>query len=333
MSIIVEGRDVQLVVSPAAIVDGTSHDMAWAEKHVQPNPALAWIIAKYVEADRANSNTQMWTLGDLREYRSTINHSPLNMLHRDRDVVGTIVANELIYSKDAAEEDGVDNAPFIETLAAFWKYYRQDEYALVKKSHDAGNLFISMECVAKTITCHGDSGCGQDFDYAGAESDTYCEHLQKRTSVRRMNQPHFLGGGLILPPTRPGWKNAEVTDISSLVKHYREQSEQVYADVAVEVPHLGPKEWEGLMGSIMAMVLDKGREFKADERKKLAGKNAALPDGSYPTPTLSSLMDAIQAFGRADTGKRPALKRYLLRRARALGASEEVVDRIKALEA
>lgn len=71
--------------------------------------------------------------------------------------------------------------------------------------------------------------------------------------------------------------------------------------------------------------------FSAERRKQLAKEGKALPDGSYPTPTLSDLMNAIQAFGR-ETGDRARLKAYLMRRARALGASEAVRQRISLLK-
>jgi hypothetical protein len=250
MGIIVEGTNANLVVSPAAILE-QDHDVAWAERYVEKNPALAWVLAKYVEADRANNNTQMWTLGDLRQYRSSVNHGPLNMLHQPRNIVGTIVANELVYPKN--EEAQAANA-YVETLAAFWKYYRPEEYEKIKQHHDSGSLYISMECVAETLTCDGDLGCQETFEYAGAESDSYCSHIQERKSVRRMNKPHFLGGGLIFPPVRPGWSNADVTDLSQLVHNYHEQAEQIYEQVAEQSPHLEPKQWEAMMLRVLSLA-------------------------------------------------------------------------------
>ena len=60
-------------------------------------------------------------------------------------------------------------------------------------------------------------------------------------------------------------------------------------------------------------------EFSTDDRKNLAGKGEALPDGSYPIRNKSDLHNAIQAFGRAkDKGK---AKAWIMRRAKALGAT------------
>lgn len=321
---LVEGNHGMLAVSPAVILE-SDHDVAWAEKYVEKNPALSWILAKYVEADRANNNTQMWTLGDLREYRSSVNHGPLNILHQPRNVVGTIVANELIYPK--TDEAGVQPTAYVETLAAFWRYYRQEEYELIRKAYDSGALFISMECVAESLTCTGELGCEETFDYAGVDSDSYCSHLQERKSVRRMNKPHFLGGGLILPPARPGWSHADVTHVSELVKSYEAQAEEVYTEIAVQTPHLEPQQWEQMMQQVLSLA----RDVPMAERKKLAEKNATFKGTSYPTKTMQDLKNAIQAFGRAKPEDRAALKRYLLRRARALGAPEEMIEHIKEL--
>lgn len=72
--------------------------------------------------------------------------------------------------------------------------------------------------------------------------------------------------------------------------------------------------------------------FSAEERKKLAKQGKAMPDGSYPTPALSNLEDAVQAYGR-ETGDRSALKSYLTRRAVALQASSGLKQRIRNLKA
>lgn len=73
-------------------------------------------------------------------------------------------------------------------------------------------------------------------------------------------------------------------------------------------------------------------QFTAKQRKALADKGQAMPDGSYPTPTLADLTRAIQAWGRAPEDKRAALKRYLSKRAKELDAPEETLERIQGLQ-
>jgi hypothetical protein len=65
-------------------------------------------------------------------------------------------------------------------------------------------------------------------------------------------------------------------------------------------------------------------DFSDDERKGLASRGQALPDGSYPIRNKSDLSNAIQAYGRAkDKGR---AKAWIIRRAKALGATGMLPD-------
>jgi hypothetical protein len=55
-----------------------------------------------------------------------------------------------------------------------------------------------------------------------------------------------------------------------------------------------------------------------EKRQQLAKKGYALPDGSYPITSVDSLKDSIQAYGRSKPGKRAAVRRHIMKRARAL---------------
>jgi hypothetical protein len=68
----------------------------------------------------------------------------------------------------------------------------------------------------------------------------------------------------------------------------------------------------------------------AEGRKKAAAKGAALPSKSggaprYPTPNVAYLKKAIKAVGRGK-GDHAVIRRYLIRRARALNASNLIPD-------
>lgn len=66
------------------------------------------------------------------------------------------------------------------------------------------------------------------------------------------------------------------------------------------------------------------RERNTEQRRKLADKGHAMPDGSFPIADLEDLRNAIQAIGRA---KDPAkTKRHIAKRARALGHPELIPD-------
>lgn len=66
------------------------------------------------------------------------------------------------------------------------------------------------------------------------------------------------------------------------------------------------------------------REVSTEERERLAGRGAAMPDGSYPIANVQDLRNAIQSFGRA---KNPTeVKAHIIRRAKALSAESELPD-------
>lgn len=66
------------------------------------------------------------------------------------------------------------------------------------------------------------------------------------------------------------------------------------------------------------------REFSDKERRRLAEEGLAMPDGSYPIVTVEDLRNAIRAYGRAKD--KEAVKRWIIRRARALGRTDLLPD-------
>lgn len=254
MSVLVEGKNSFFIGSQAELLtEERETASAWASKHITHNPALKWVLGKYVEADNANSNKQFWALEDLRLSQPTIEHAPMNILHRPRNIVGAFVATEMVYPT----EERATN-PFVEALGVFWKYYFPDELKQVEKAHNEGSLFFSMECVADSITCSGDGGCEQEFAYAGASSPTYCDHLNQHLSIKQLNKPHFLGGALVIPPGKPGWKKATIESLSTLIEEHAVEAEMAYEQIASELPHLSPKEWE----FTMLQVMERARKAK-----------------------------------------------------------------------
>jgi len=69
-------------------------------------------------------------------------------------------------------------------------------------------------------------------------------------------------------------------------------------------------------------------DLRTDARQKAAGEGDAMPDGSFPIRSLAELDKARQAFGRVSPDKADAVRRFMLKRARALGASSDVIDAI-----
>lgn len=258
MSVAYEGKNSFFIGSRAMLLD-EDRDTAstWATEYIRPNPAVKWILGKYIEADNANNNKQYWTFSDLKEAQPTITHAPMNLNHHSKSIVGAYVATEMLHPTDS-DQASVQH-PYVEALGVFWSYYFRNEFQAVERAHREGNLFYSMECVAQSITCGGDQGCGQSFDYAGMISDTYCSHVNEFQSWKILNKPHFLGGALIIPPIKPGWNGAEVQELAKTIERNAEQAESIYESLAQEFPEQSPAEWELKMLTLMARAHDLGK--------------------------------------------------------------------------
>jgi hypothetical protein len=67
-------------------------------------------------------------------------------------------------------------------------------------------------------------------------------------------------------------------------------------------------------------------DLSAEGRQKAAAKGAAMPGGRFPITTTADVGKAIHAVGRAKGGEagRAAVRRFIIKRARALGASGQI---------
>lgn len=61
-------------------------------------------------------------------------------------------------------------------------------------------------------------------------------------------------------------------------------------------------------------------DFNQMQRQRLAAKNQAMPDGSFPIRNVADLKRAIQAYGRAKN--KAAAKAWIIKRARQLGRED-----------
>lgn len=240
--------------------DEVSTDLAAATNFEieRANPYLKWIVGDFVEADNANSNTQFWTKDDLALGEYSIKYSPLNMLHKQTTPVGFFLSTRTIdltgggEGRDSAAGEGTAK---IEALSGMWSHVFPFEAALVDQADEMGSLFYSMECRGTHVHCAGPDGCDQSFDYMKPED--HCAHLKERSSIRHIVNPTFRGGALIIPPTRPGWKNAEAhvledAQIREEAQRYAELSEQSFNQVNANGSELSPGHWEALMAQIVS---------------------------------------------------------------------------------
>lgn len=324
---IVEGKTSVVLAGQAWVVE-EGREMAWAERHVGHNSAHKYVLGRYVQAETANDNGHIFDTKELETAQSTIAHSPLNLLHHPQYIVGAFIASEMVYPVAASAGMETPAHPIVEALSVFWRYYFPEEYKEVEKAHGNGSLFYSMEAIPVSVTCA--AVCQQTYPYMGRQSDTYCDHLNGPGAVKRLNQPHFMGGALIIPPTRPGWKGADITELSSLIEGAGPAAEQIYQGLKADAPHLEPAAWEEMMLQVLSAYqvgdAESAKKFTTERRKQLASQGKALPDGSYPIEDPEDLANAIKAFGRATPEERAQVKGHIIKRAKALGKTDILPD-------
>jgi ATP-dependent Clp endopeptidase proteolytic subunit ClpP len=71
--------------------------------------------------------------------------------------------------------------------------------------------------------------------------------------------------------------------------------------------------------------LSNADKYNADDRKRMAGNGHAMPDGSYPIEDEEDLDNAIHAVGRGGADH-DAIRRHVIKRAKALGKSDAIPD-------
>lgn len=253
----VEGRNKFVLASTAQLVSMDHEEAAdaWWAAHVRNSPTFKWLVGRFVEADRANSNRQLFSLEGLQMARPSITHAPMNLNHFQRRIIGSYVATEMLYpvgnEVPAAMAAGESLNPHIEALGVVWQHFFPGEVDAIEHAHAEGKLSFSMECVPRQVQCTGDGGCGETYEYAGRKSDTYCDHLNEYASDKLLIDPLFTAGA-VLVGVQPGWKHA---DIHSLVAQYTdEQLDALYQDVAKTHSDWDPHVWEAAMHALLAMA-------------------------------------------------------------------------------
>ncbi len=326
MTVVHEGANRIYMGARAVLIDGPDHETAseWAASHMVKNPAYSWILGKFVEADVPNLNKQVFNVAGLQMGQPSILYAPMNINHHIHRVVGCYSGAELLYP---TEEQAAQTNPYIETVGALWRYYYKDEYYMVKAAHDEGKLFYSMECVPTAFSTVGGKDDTKEYAYEGRTSVNYPAEINERIVPVLCHNPHFVGGALVIPPETPAWTKAEVRQMSSFFKENWQEAERAFETLQEEAPHLD----EDVLTWVAAQMAveyvternpELGREFTAQNRRKLAETGAAMEDGSFPIVNLGDLKNAIQAIGRAKDPE--AAKRHIKKRAKKLGAADMI---------
>ena len=220
--------------SRAYILDADAPRELASALPAKTNPSFLYIAGRYVQANNPNRNGHFWTFDDLEYGESSIKNTPVNINHDWTSPIGVIIDTKLV--ERASADDS--SLPEVHAISAIWQANFPQEAEILRMAHAAKSLHYSMECVAERTQC---LACDDEFPYATASADM-CEHLSASpTAPRRFVNPVFLGGGLIVPPKRPGWADADITELAH----------EYAIQCASHVKDEDTLQWESLMSLVM----------------------------------------------------------------------------------
>lgn len=239
---LIEVMDRLLAVAPVTVVsslgDLAAREMASEYEAASGNSELMWVSGKFVEAEQANVNGAFWDTADLEYGEHSIVHAPVNFLHQHRNCIGVFTESKLFKPGDVRHaEAAASTKPFMAVNAALWKEFFPYETRMVEMASDAGLLFWSMECQSQSIRCEtsGDgkwTGCGKEYPFEqwAKRPESLCTHMQEKSAQRHFVQPRFNAGAVIVPPVRPGWREAK----AQVREHAESLAALHYAEAAAQ---------------------------------------------------------------------------------------------------
>lgn len=246
----VNGRSI--LTAPASTFTATNvpTEIAaeWAEQ-AKRNPYWQWVQGKFVEAEKANANGAYWSADGLAFGEATVQNGPLNWLHDDARIVGSLTAGKLVLPQREAAAAG-ERAHLV-AAGVIWKNLFPEAAAIVEEASSSRNLYYSMECRADSVTCDTSSdgqlvGCGKvmSFNDSVLRTGEACEHVRERSSQRNMNNPVFLGGAIIVPPVKPAWGGATV----EVIREAASVAEKSWA--VGEARGMSQQDWASLIAGV-----------------------------------------------------------------------------------
>lgn len=170
------------------------------------NAGFTYLRGRMVGADSPNANGAFWSSEDLELGQTTVAGGPVNWLHDETKIVGSLLDGQF-------QRETAAGSHIVSTMA-IWRFLFPEVADTVEKAAADGQLFQSMECVSRAVACldgpDGRAGCGETFDYADYNAGKTCDHLRERSSMRRFVDPIFLGTAIIVPPVKPADVHASV---------------------------------------------------------------------------------------------------------------------------
>lgn len=119
--------------------------------------------------------------------------------------------------------------------------------------------------------------------------------------------------------SREDHKFKSLADVGAPVQKWETTDGKTFEKKSEAIAHQGTLDADAFAVSVIANVIGK-REFTDEQRKELADKGHAMPDGSFPIENKGDLENAVQAFGRAKDKEKA--KAHITARAKDLDAMD-----------
>lgn len=219
-------------------------------ERILTSPARGWLIGRYLHTGMPpNSNGHVFRHEHIARLHPTITHTPFDMLHDPRRIVGHYAATKLV-TPTAGAAAGYTDTPYVKALACVYSYNFPDDFREIQAAYEQGLAFMSMSCRPQSVTC---PTCGHNAPWLGYTNDAYCSHMQGR-NPKWMEMPLFVGGAAIVPPTRPGWKNASVTRIAAFMDANQELTADIFEHLHRLAPSAAASDLEAMTAQLLAIA-------------------------------------------------------------------------------
>jgi hypothetical protein len=148
--------------------------------------------------------------------KGTVVNGPLNWLHEARHIIGTLAKADYVdparpQARPTQQGDPAAHQPHITATAAIWKWIYPDEAYVVQQASDQNSSGTPWSASPRRSNAPGPKRLRQHHQLRRYMAGAACEHVTQRASVRQFVNPVFLGGAVIVPPTRPGWAEADAS--------------------------------------------------------------------------------------------------------------------------
>lgn len=254
-----------------------------AARQIPPGPDRAFLVGRYVHGGNPpNRNGHVFKVEQLAKAQRMIPFSPLDMLHDPKRIVGTFAASTIVHPSPTARQaaPAFTEAPYVKVLASVWSYHFPEATRAIQAAFENNTAFFSHSCLPSAVEC---PSCGNSTPWLGYTHEDYCDHVQG-VNAKVFDDPLFLGGAVIIPPIKPGWGDAYITQVDRFINRHSEAAERAHEAIDALAGNATPREIEELAAQALLLAYPEHPDILAEARRLTPGF----------TPTTAAALAAEQ---------------------------------------